>query len=45
MNPMKLTQLAATLGAIPAGLALALGLCVARALAAARMAKGRRHGG
>ena len=46
MNPMTLTRLAATLAAIPvipAGLALALGRCVARALAAARLAKDRRQ--
>ena len=46
MNPMTLTRLAATLGAIPAipaGLAWALGRCVAPALAAARLAKDRRQ--
>ena len=45
MNPMKLTQLGATLGAIPADLALALGRCVAPALAAARLATGPRQVG
>ena len=43
MNPMTLTRLPATLAAIPAGLALALGRCVAPALAAARLAKDRRQ--
>ena len=48
MNPMTLTRLPATLGvipAIPAGLAWALGRCVAPALAAARLATGSRQVG